>query len=86
MDSSEILTYRIILNPGWDEYYNKMSKSDQEAIMKKIIKQQYETHTRHLKKGTEFSVLEIGQNRVTLIINEIEKDKNGLLCWKSQTI
>ena len=35
MDSSGNPIYQIIMEPGWDAFYVWMSKSDQEAIMKK---------------------------------------------------
>ncbi len=46
-----------------------------EMIWKKIQKQKEETQARHLRHGIEFYVLEIGQYRVGLKINEKEKTK-----------
>ena len=67
--------YKLTYKPDWDEHFIKMDKPVQEMIMKKIEKQKYETPARHMKMGTEFSVLEVGQYRVALIINEKEKMK-----------
>ncbi len=75
MDSIGKIEYQLIYLPGWNEHFAHMDKSVQDAILKKIEKQRYETQIRHLKKGTEFSVLEIGQYRVALKINEKEKIK-----------
>jgi len=67
--------YTLIFKPGWDVHYSKMDKSIQEMIWKKIQKQKNETQTRHLKHGVDFYVVEIGQYRVAIKINEKEKTK-----------
>lgn len=67
--------YFLVFKPGWDKYYSKMDKSVQEIIWKKIQQQKNETKTRHLKHGVEFYVLEAGQYRIPIKINEKEKTK-----------
>jgi len=67
--------YTLKLNPNWGENFKKFDHATQQKIMKKIEKQQEETKTRHLKHGLEFYVIEIGQWRAALKINEKEKTK-----------
>ena len=67
--------YDLIFKPGWDVYFSKMDKSAREIIWKKILKQKEETKTRHLRFGVEFYVVETGQYRVALKIDEEEKTK-----------
>lgn len=67
--------YLLKFNPGWDVYFSKMDKTEQRAIWKKIQKQKDETKTRHMRFGLEFYVIQAGQNRVVLKINEEEKTK-----------
>ena len=67
--------YSLIFKPGWDKYFSKMDKSVREMVWKKIQQQKNETNTRHLKFGVEFYVVEAGQNRIAIKINEKEKSK-----------
>ncbi len=67
--------YKLDFKPGWDIYFVKMDKVTQAQIWKKIQKQKNETQTRHMRFGLEFYVLEAGQNRIALKINEKEKIK-----------
>ncbi len=67
--------YKILFENEWDEHYKKYDPSLQERIMKKIEKQQEEQNTRHLKHGIEFYVIEIGQYRCAIKINEQQKTK-----------
>ena len=67
--------YTLNYNPDWDIYYSKMDLSIQKRIWKKIQKQKEETKTRHLRHGIEFYVVEMGQYRIALKINDKEKVK-----------
>ena len=67
--------YFLIFKPGWDKYYSKMDNSVQTIIWKKIQQQKNETKIRHLKHGVEFYVVETGQYRIAIKINEKEKTK-----------
>lgn len=68
-------TYRVEFMQGWDVHFNEFDISIREQILKKIIKQQFETSARHLKHGVDFYVLEAGQYRVAMQIKESEKIK-----------
>ena len=52
-----------------------MDKTARESIWNKIQKQKEETKTRHLKHGLDFYVIEAGQYRIVIKINEKEKVK-----------
>ena len=67
--------YKLKYKPDWDIYFAKMDRSTQKIIWKKIQKQKDETTARHMRFGLEFYVLEIGQYRVALKINEKDKLK-----------
>ena len=67
--------YNILFEKGWDQYYKNYDSALQERIMKKIEKQQEEHKTRHLKHGLEFYVVEVGQYRCAIKINESTKTK-----------
>lgn len=67
--------YTLIFKPDWDKHYSKMDKSVQTIIWKKIQQQKNETKTRHLKHGVEFYVVETGQHRIAIKINEKENTK-----------
>ena len=67
--------YKLDFKPGWDIYFSGMDKGTQRQIWKKIQKQKEETKTRHMRFGLEFYVLEIGQYRLALKINEEKKLK-----------
>lgn len=69
------MPYSIIFFPDWDIHFSKMDKSVQEIILKKIEKQSNETKTRHLKHSMEFYVVETGQYRIALKIEEKNKTK-----------
>ncbi|MFH1588274.1 MAG: hypothetical protein ABIA76_02985 [Candidatus Diapherotrites archaeon] len=68
--------YSLEYKPGWDKYFSKMDKSTQLIIWKKIQKQKVETKTRHLKHGLDYSIVEAGQYRIAIKINEKEKIKH----------
>jgi len=69
------LEYAISFEPGWDIHFIKMDNSIKQIIWKKIQKQKNETKTRHLKYGIEFYIVESGQYRIAIKINEKEKVK-----------
>lgn len=68
-------TYRVEFIPGWDVHFNEFDVSIREQILKKIVKQQFETGARHLKHGLDFYILEAGQYRIAMRIKESEKIK-----------
>lgn len=67
--------YALQYEPGWDRYYAKMDSSIRIMIFKKIEQQMNETKTRHLHHGSVFYVVEVGQYRIGLTINEREHIK-----------
>jgi mRNA-degrading endonuclease RelE of RelBE toxin-antitoxin system len=67
--------YTLIYREGWNKHYAKMDKTTQSQIWKKIQKQINETKTRHMRQGLDFFVVEAGQNRIVLKINEQLKTK-----------
>lgn len=69
------MPYALRFRPGWDVFFEKMDQSIQRIIWKKIQKQVDETPLRHLRHGIMYYVLEIGQHRVAISINEKEKTK-----------
>ncbi len=69
------MEYNLIYKPGWDKHFSKMDKSIQIIIWKKIQQQKNETKTRHLKHGVEFYVVEAGQYRIAIKVNENDKTK-----------
>ena len=69
------MPYSLEFEPEWDVHFSKIDKSLQRKIWKKIQAQKRETKTRHLRFGVEFSVVEAGQYRVVLKIDEREKSK-----------
>ncbi len=56
--------YSITFHPEWDLYFSKLDNSIQIKILKKIKKMQNLPPGRHLKKGIDYFVEEIGQYRV----------------------
>ena len=49
---------------GWDKFFAKMDKAQQERIWKKIQSLKTRLGARHLKKGLPFFVVETGQYRI----------------------
>lgn len=67
--------YKVNFVEGWDKNFKKFDKNTQQIIIKKIEKQIEETKTRHLKLGVEFYVVELGQYRIAIKIEEERKIK-----------
>ncbi len=60
---------------NWNKHFDEMNNSTKAQIWKKIQKQVGEIKTRHMKQGLDFFVLEVGQYRIALKINEQQKTK-----------
>jgi mRNA-degrading endonuclease RelE of RelBE toxin-antitoxin system len=67
--------YSIEFYPGWDKHFNKFDRNTRQTLTKKIEKQISETKARHMKQGLDFFVLEAGQYRIALKINERQNIK-----------
>ena len=69
------MTYQLLFAPDWDIHFSKMDSIIQKQLWKKIQQQKEESQTRHLKHGIEFAVIETGQYRIAVKIDEKEKTK-----------
>ncbi|HLC92370.1 MAG TPA: hypothetical protein VJH23_01540 [archaeon] len=67
--------YALEYKPEWDRHFSKMDHLVKLQIWKKIQKQKEETQTRHMGFGLEYYVVESGQYRIALAIDEKAKTK-----------
>ncbi len=67
--------YKIDFIDEWDRHFKKFDKNIQQIIIKKIEKQTEGTKTRHLKLGIDFYVVELGQYRIAIKIEEEKRIK-----------
>jgi mRNA-degrading endonuclease RelE of RelBE toxin-antitoxin system len=67
--------YSLEFARGWEENFKKMDKSIRERVWKKIQQLKTLTNSRHLKKGFDFFVSEIGQYRIAYKTDEKRKTK-----------
>jgi len=69
------MEYSLEFEEGWDGYFKKLDKGMRERVWKKIQQLKGSVPSRHLKKGLDFHVSEIGQYRLCFKINEKAKVK-----------
>ncbi|MCX6773904.1 MAG: type II toxin-antitoxin system HigB family toxin [Candidatus Micrarchaeota archaeon] len=67
--------YAINFHAYWDSYFSRLDNSMKKRVMKKILQLQQDIQARHLKKGLDFYVSEMGQYRLIYKINESAKTK-----------
>ncbi|MEW6329519.1 MAG: hypothetical protein AB1468_05375 [Candidatus Micrarchaeota archaeon] len=67
--------YKLEFARGWEGYFEKLDRSMQERVWRKIQQLKTTTYARHLKKGLPFYVSEIGQYRPCYTIDEKKKIK-----------
>ena len=62
----ELKAWRILLHPGWDEYFKKFDAQTQKRIMKKIDQMEKPLAARGLR-SSRYQVEEAGQYRIAFI-------------------
>lgn len=58
------MAYSLEFDERWDAYFSKLDRSIQERLWKKIIQLKRDLPSRHLKKGVDLYVSEVGQYRL----------------------
>jgi mRNA-degrading endonuclease RelE of RelBE toxin-antitoxin system len=64
------MEYSLEFDEGWDHYFKKLDKSMKGRVWKKILQLKGPLPARHLKKGLDFYVSEIGQYRLCYKMDE----------------
>ncbi len=64
------MEYSLEFDEGWDCYFKRLDKSMKVRVWKKIQQLKGSVPSRHLKKGLDFHVSEIGQYRLCYKIDD----------------
>lgn len=64
------MTYELLFHKDWDKYFEKLDKSIQKKIGKKIIQLKEGSFSKHLKYGIGFFVVKSGQFRICFKVEE----------------
>ena len=66
--------YALVFDQEWPSHFNKLDHSVKERVVKKIKKIIEHPQKRHLKKGVNYFVGEVGQHRILFRVFEETKE------------